>query len=191
MSKKNIINKLITEKTKNYTYAIAFFLVFSFFVYFVIRPNLLSVFVSNSKIDELKKIDNLYENQINKVIDLQSTLETNRDDFRLLREAVSENPQVNKVLSDISLSAEKNKLSINKITIGDINLRDSSKQKLYEVSVNLDLRGNFDSLMMFVRELNNQRRLKLIRRMSILKENEKATESAELKISMEVDGYYL
>lgn len=191
MSKKNLINRLITEKTKNYTYTIAFFLVFSFFVYFVIRPNLLSVFVSNSKIDELKKIDRVYENQINKVIDLQSVLESNRDNFGLLKEAVSENPQVNKVLSDISLSAEKNKLLINKIIIGDINLRDSSKQKLYAVSVNLDLRGNFASLMSFVKELNDQRRLKLVKKMTILKEDEKATESAELKINMEVEGYYL
>ncbi len=191
MNKKTFIKNIFSQKTKDYTYAIIFFFTFSFFMAFIIRPNLISVFSAQAKINELQSADSFYEKQIVSLVDLQSTLEANRADLVLLEQAFSSTPQVNKVLSDINSAAQANQLNIDNININDVNLKDIVSQgKIKSLNMAVDVTGSFDKVYAFMKNLYSQRRLKSIESVEITRGKE-ATDSAHLKIKLTIQGYYL
>ena len=162
MDKQSAIKKLFDKKTKDYTYTITFFVIFSFFVFAVIRPNLITVF------------------------------EINRDNMYLLDEAISTQPEVNKVLFDVNISSDGGKLRSEKVTVSDINLKDKgSANKLKSFMLNMSLFGSFEDAMDFIKKIYAQRRLKLIPQMELGRPLDESTGSAELKIRLEIEGYYL
>lgn len=192
MEKSLIIKKLFSKKTQDYSYTIAFFFTFSFFVFFVIRPNLITVFEIITKIEQLKKINSIYGKEIDKIVEVQSDLEENRDDFILLKEAIAIKPEVNKVLYDVDVSTDESKLKSVRIDVSDINLKDiglNDKLKLIEIDMNLQ--GTFDDTLDFIKKIYKQRRLKLIPELQLERLIETSTESGNLKIRLEVEGFYL
>lgn len=183
--------QLLNKKTQDYTYAIAFFLIFSFFIFYIIRPNLITVFEINTKIEKLKEINNLYNKQIDKIIEIQSKIEANREDFVVLKEAIAIKPEVNKMLSDVDFSLEENELKSDSITVSDINLKDTgSLNKLKSLLINIDLLGTFTDTTEFIKKIYSQRRLKYIPEIDF-SQAEESSESANLKIKLEIEGFYL
>ncbi len=192
MDTKYIVNKLLSRKTKDYTYLAAFFLLFSFFLFFVIRPNLLSVFNANTKIEELKKIDAVYGEQIIKVIDLQTSFENNRSAFSLLSDAIARSPQVNKILSDINTLIDKHELTVDRVNIGEINLKEAKlADQLKAVTITVETGGTFQNLISFIEDLSKQRRLKVIKSFSMGRDDKGSTDSAALKVRFDIEGYFL
>ena len=191
MEKSLIIKMLFSKKTQDYTYAIAFFLIFSFFIFYIIRPNLITVFEINTKIEQLKSINKLYGEQIDKIVEVQASLEDNRDDLFLLKEAIATKPEVNKLLSDVDVASEGSKLTSEHISVTDINLKDKgSVNKLKSFIVNMNLLGTFEDTLVFINKIYNQRRLKLLPELEIAR-GQVSSESATLNIRLEVEGYYL
>lgn len=191
MNTRSLLKKIFTQKTRDYSYAIIFFFTFSFFVAFIIRPNLISVFSAQAQISELQSTDSFYEKQIMSLVDLQSTIEANREDLVLLQQAFSSTPQINKVLADINQAAQSNNLVINDIKISDINLKDVATQgKIKSLDVEVSLTGSFDKAYGFMKGLYDQRRLKSIQSVEVDR-NKVATDSSHLQIKMEVQGFYL
>lgn len=192
MDKSTLIKKLLAKNVKDYTYATLFFFIFSFFVAFIIRPNLISVFGAKEKIEQLKKINALYDNQIEKIIEVQSILETNRDNLEYLDQAIAPNPKVNKVLSDLYNTASQNKLTPDKIDVSDVNLKDQgSAEKVKSLSVDLNAKGIFEDTIAFIKEIYQQRRLKLIQQLSVGRNEKETSTSSQLKIQLKIEGYYL
>lgn len=192
MNKNTILDKLLSSKAKDYTYTIAFFFTFSFFLIFVIRPNILAIVNSNKKIDELEQTDRYYEQQIDKVISIQSTFEENRNNFSLLDEAISRQPQVNKILSDLNLLVVKSNLQVDRVNIADVNLKDTSAgQRVKSITINIAISGDFESMMQFVKGVHDQRRLKFVRKLDVTKAQSESTESGKLQMTSEIEGYYL
>lgn len=193
MEKKSILKQLFRGKTKDYTYTIAFFLIFSFFIFYVIRPNLLTVFEIKSKIAQLKEIDRKYADQIDKIIQVQAVFEGSRDDLDLLQEAIARQPEVNKVLSDVNVSSEGSSLLAERIVISDINLKDvGMADKIKSFVIRMNLAGRFDSALEFVGKIYSQRRLKYFPVIELSSQSNQSTQSATmLKIRLEVEGYYL
>jgi len=192
MDKPTTINKLLNKKTKDYSYTMAFFIIFSFFVFAVIRPNLITVFEITSKIDQLKKVDMLYAEQINKIIEVQSAYEQNRDNFGFLTEAISVQPEVNKVLFDVNVSSEGSKLKTERLIVTDINLKDKGAlNKMKSFSINMNLLGTFEEVMALIKKVYAQRRLKLIPEFEMSRGTGESSESANLKIRMKIEGFYL
>lgn len=192
MDKQFVVKKLFNKKAKDYTYTIAFFVIFSFFIFAVIRPNLITVFEITAKIKQLGEVDKLYGMQIDKIVGVQSEFEINRDDMYLLNEAVSTLPEVNKVLFDINISSDGSSLRSERMTVSDINLKDKGAQnKLKLFTINMNLFGSFEDTMEFIRKIYSQRRLKLVPELEIARPVGESTNSADLKIRFEVEGYYL
>lgn len=192
MEKTSIVKKLYTKKTQDYTYTIAFFLIFSFFIFYIIRPNLLTVFETNSKIQQLDKINQAYEEQINKVIETQSVFEENREDFILLDQAIGPKPEINKMLSDVVVSTEESGLTADRIDVFDINLKDKgSVAKLKSFTINMSLGGTFEDAMAYIRKVYGQRRLKLIPNLELARDKNVSSAAADLKIKLKIEGYYL
>lgn len=192
MDRSTFIKKIFSKKTQDYTYAIGFFLIFSFFVLVIIRPNLLSVFVANAKIDQLTRDNRVLDGQIENIIKTQESIEKFRDSLYLLHEAIPTSAQVNKILSDLNLTFEKNNLNVDKIDIGEVNLKDIRKtQKINSVLAQAQISGNYEDFSRLVAELYNQGRLKLVKKASIIKNEKVASGEAPLKIKLDIEGYYL
>lgn len=192
MDKEKLLKPFKSKKAKDYTYLIGFFLTFSFFLFVVIRPNILSVIQKQAKIDELKRVNDFYEKQINKVIELQTVFETSRNDIGLLKEAVSVGAQVNKILSDTNTVAQENDLVIGSINIADLNLKDTGDgKKVKSIELTMQLTGDFPSMRKFIQTVYNQRRLKMIKSLTISRGEKTASDSGLLNMDLELEGFYL
>jgi len=193
MDKDTIIKQLTSQKAKDYTYAIIFFLTFSFFAFFVIRPNLVNVFSLQEELGRLRILDTGYENVIKKIINIQTFLEANRSDLYLLDQAISSTPQINKLIQDIESAATNSGVIITQVNVSKVNLKDTkvstSKNSL---SINLATNANFDSVQQFINNLIMERRLKTLKNV-VLEKDEKnsSSSSAGLKIKIDLEGYYL
>ena len=167
-------------------------MVFSFFVLFVIRPNVLSVFQANLKIENLKKTNAIYEYQIQNVINAQTVLVDSRDDLQLLDEAVTNKPQVNQLIGDITTTVEKNNLIINKLSLIEVNLKDVSRSEQFKPLIfDLGLIGGFEDYFKLMKDFYGQRRIKLLKNVVINKADAVSSSSGELQIELQLEGYYL
>lgn len=190
---KDSIKKSITlSKVKDYTYTIFFFLTFSFFIVFVIRPNLVNVFSLQEELGRLKILDKDYENVIRKIIDIQSFLELNRDDLYVLDQALPEGPHITMLLDDLQKVASESGLDVNQIELGRVDLKhDSVIQKRNTVKISITTNSNFNSALSYIKLITQQRRLKNIEKINLMKDEKEGSDSGSLQIQFEISGYYL
>ena len=189
MDKISIPKNIFTKKTRDYTFAVLFLLIFSMFIIFAIGPSLTTAASLKKEEQDLSHVDSIYESKIVDISSIQSQVEENRDDLFLFDEAVTKYPQVNKMVEDIKLTADKNKVIIQKANIDDVNLLQNKKQ-ISSVKFTVEAKAAFPDLMNFFNDIASQRRLKLLDKVMITRDNE-STSSAILKVNMNISGYYL
>ena len=189
MQQIKISSSIFTKKTRDYTFVVLFLVIFSVFILAAIKPSLTTATSLKKEEEDLKKIDSLYEKKISIITLIQTQVEENRDDIYLLNEAVSQFPEVNKMVEDVKNVADKDNFAIQKASISDVNLYQNSK-KLDKVSLKVEGKSDFGNLILFINDLFLQRRLKNISKMTITKDKE-ATEEANLNVTLIIDGYYL
>lgn len=187
-----LLNKIFTKKTKDYTFMIVFFLIFSFFVLFVIKPNLTTVFNLQRERDQLTQLDQDYERAIFNIVSIQSSLERNRESFPLLNDAVPSAAQVNRVIDDITKIASSSSFDIKKIDINQISLKESTdKNETHSYQVFLESAADFNTTRRFINDLLKQRRLKTLKTLNLEQDNKESTQSSFLHIKLEIEGHYL
>jgi len=186
---KELLEKIFTKKTQDYSFSILFFLILSIFVVFAIRPSLTTAFSLTKEENDLKTLDDQYEMQIGNIINLQSTIEENRDKLYLVDESISNSPQVNKIIMDIKKVGDSNSIIITSLSIGEVNLTELDNKSLQTLKISLEGSGNYENIMAFIKTLFNKRRLETIEKMKIIKD-EKNTSNSTLTIKMDIQGYY-
>lgn len=189
MDLKKISKSIFTKKNSDYIFIIFFLLIFSVFIIFAIRPSLTTAFSLRKEESDLKKINQIYEERINNIVSIQTQIEENRNNLPLLRQSISEHPEVNKIIEDIKKIADKKSLTINKASITDINLS-STNQELQNVKLIMEVGVSFDNLKQFMTDLFSQRRLKVINNVVINRDKESSS-SGDLKVVLTIDGFYL
>ncbi|OGK38327.1 hypothetical protein A3F03_02035 [Candidatus Roizmanbacteria bacterium RIFCSPHIGHO2_12_FULL_41_11] len=190
MNSKVILQKLTEKKVKDYTFTILFFLIFSFFLIGVIRPNLLTAFELQSELVSLKKINIDYEKIILQIVDHQTILENNRDKLPLLGQAVPAPPLMYELTQNIQNAAQENAVNLSKLEIKDVSLKSKqAKAGLKSYYVAIETQDTLPNIEAFFNSLMNQRRLKTLHNLSYTLESS-ASESAIMKIDLQVKGYY-
>lgn len=192
MNKKALLAKILNKRVKDYSFAISFFLIFSFFVFFAIRPSLSTIFSLRKELADLRKIDSNYEKGIITVITVQSDIEKYRGDFYLLDEAVPSQLAATKVVEDLRRSASETGMIIKKINFSELPLKEKQKKKeLKSYIVVIDTDDNFVNVKKFIEDILIQRRLKTIKSLTIGRDVKESSASGVLKIKIELDSYYL
>lgn len=192
MDRDSIKKKLISTKTKDYTYSIIFLITLSFFLFFVIRPNLVNVFSLQEELGRLQILDTGYENVIKKIVNIQTFLETNRSDLYLLDQGISSAPQINKIVQDIEQAASSSGITVTQVDIGEVALKEKEVRTSKDtLTVNMSTKADFEGARKFINKLLMQRRLKLIKHVGINKTSTTGSGSAQLDIRLELEGYYL
>lgn len=192
MNKSIIKRKLLVKKATDYSYTILFFISFAFFTFFVIRPNILTILSLQEESGRLHILDVGYENVIKKIVDIQTFLEENRTDLPLLDEALPDVPQINKLVNDSQLSASSSGMILNTLSINKVDLRDTGKRTTKKnVSVTIEGLANFLQSKSFITQVMNDRRLKTIHQITFDIDAKQGSASGDLKLLLEVEGYYL
>jgi hypothetical protein len=200
-----------SKKVKDYSLVIVFFLVFSIFLWFAIRPNLITAFSLQQELEELREKDTHYEEVILSIVEFQSKLESNRDSLYLLDEALPEQPRVYKMVTDIRAAAEEANIDMTRLELRQVDLlgaeesessdrerRRGTEHELEkkEYLLTLNSSSSQEEIDQFVEVLTRQRRLKLLSQVVYSPERRgnqetESTESATLRVQFEIRGLYL
>lgn len=190
-SLQHIKDQLFNKKTKDYTNLTFFFLIFSIFAFFVIRPSLTTAFSLQTTEKSLKDTETQYEDIVSKIPGIQSALEELRPDQHLITEALPETPMLNNILQDIRDGSTRTDVNINKMTVNDVSLVGAEKPALKSMLVEIETSAPFDKVIAFQREIHSQKRLKKIKNFEIIKESNSASDSGSLNVRMEIEGFFL
>lgn len=190
-SLQHIKDQLFNKKTKDYTNLTFFFLIFSIFAFFVIRPSLTTAFSLQTTEKSLKDTETQYEEIVSKIPSIQAALEELRPDQHLITEALPTTPALNNILQDVREGSSKVGLSISKMTVNDVSLVGAEKPTLKTMLVEVETATTYDKVIAFQREIHNQKRLKKVKNFEIIKDSQVASESGELKVKLQIEGYYL
>ncbi len=192
ISKEEIKKQFTSKNVTDYTYSIIFFITFSFFAFVVIKPNITMIFSLQRELQELKLIDDSYNNVIDKILTIQTSLETTRDTIGVLDEALPIRPNVNKLVDDIKKVSSNSGVTIDELTVSEINLKNKVNLEGYKkISINFSASAGFEETYKFIRELVNQRRLKGISNISFTKDNKEGSASGTINVKLSVEGFYL
>jgi len=186
MINKNIFQKKIFD----YSYLIMFFLFFSFSIFFIIRPTLITLFSLKKEYLDLENINRIYDEKIINFSQLQQYLETNREKLPYLKEAMPDRPNLNKIIDDLYKVASLSGLVFKNINTPSISLKEATEKNYKSINFDINAVSDFDQMMSFIENLLEQRRLKLIKKLTI-SQSEEGTSSSQLKIEMKVETGYL
>lgn len=203
MNREDLIKKVVNKKVKDYTFVVFFFLIFSIFVFFAIRPNVLTAINLQNELNELRFQDEQYERTILNIVDYQTILETTRDEFYLLEEAVPTSPQLYSMVENIQKAASSSGALVRDIQVSEVQFKsvegkaeekkdtDDQETDAQLFLVNFNLEGNLVQTRSFVRTILNQRRLKTFETINLSTSQSQASQSAQYSVSIQLEGYYL
>ena len=124
--KQEVTDALKSKNIKDYSYAIMFFLVASFFAFAVIRP-VLGIAVSiRREGEDLVRVNQVYEKNITRVLELQSEIENVRSKRYLLDEALPSQPRLQNVIEDIQRAGSDAQVEILSVQIDPLELKQQS-----------------------------------------------------------------
>lgn len=191
--KENLIEKLFAKKEIiDYTYVTLFFLISTLFAFFAIRPSLIITFALRKESGDLKKIHNSYEQNIDKIIAIQSQLESVRSKIYLLEEATPSKPAIKIVIDNLQQVAIDSEINLKKLTIPDIVLKSDIKNtELKNIPLSLSLESEYKTLHALINNFFLKRRLTVIKNLQLNKNDPELNASAELKYTIDIENYYL
>ncbi|HRN69696.1 MAG TPA: hypothetical protein PLS49_00800, partial [Candidatus Woesebacteria bacterium] len=152
-----ITSLILEEKVQNYSFSIGFLLIFSLFVYFAIRPNLVTAFNLEKEKQDLRLQNRKYEEQILQIVNYQSTIEEYRDKLYLLDEAVPSSPAVTKIINDVKKSASESGILLTSVTVDEIEFSKDVEQyeQVFEFTVSTTGNVQIQQLEQFINALMN------------------------------------
>lgn len=175
------------KKVQDYSFNIFFFLVFSIFLIFAIRPNILTAFSLQKELKELDLKNKEAENIILQIVNYQSVMENYRDKLTLLDEAIPSSPGLAKAIEDVRGTASASGLLVSEMTVESVKFSDQrGSGELQTFQILLSSEGSTADLNTFISAVLKQRRLKMFDTVEISSESEGAT-----KITLTIKSYYL
>ena len=195
MDKEKLLQLLSNKEVRKYGFDIAFFVIFSFFLIFAIRPNLITAFSLQKELQDLKIKNKESEAVILQVVNYQSTLEEYRDKIPLLDQAVPSTPTVAQVVDEIRKSASDSGILLHAVSVESIDLKGEQESEVQtqqsdaineeptqeatkginSFSITISGVANINQANVFLDKLMNQRRLKKIDSVTLTQEENGST----------------
>jgi len=188
MIKKDIFSK----KVQDYTFSVLFFLIFSFSIFFIIRPTLTTLFSLKKQVKDLEELNQFYDQKIVMIAQVQQFLENNREKLPLLKEAIPDKPNLAKVVDDLNKVSSESGFLFKKIDMGETSLKvkEAKEKKYNQLVLTVEGEGDFPQIINFLEEFLKQRRLKMVEKL-IITQNKESSPSGLLKVEMKISASYL
>jgi Tfp pilus assembly protein PilO len=138
----------------------ATFILISFFMFFAIRPTVLTISSLLGDIQSKQLLKTQLKTKINNVVAAQETFSQVQEKYQIIDDSLPDRPQFFEAANQIQKTGNNSGLSINSL---DYNFPPNEKQsldsnvKLYTISLNID--GQFSSAVKLVSDLLKNRRL--------------------------------
>jgi Tfp pilus assembly protein PilO len=145
MIKKDIFSK----KVQDYTFSVLFFLIFSFSIFFIIRPTLKTLFSLKKQAKDLEEVDQFYDQKIVMIAQVQQFLENNREKLPLLKEAIPDKPNLAKVVDDLNKVSSESGFLFKKIDMGETSLKEAKEKKYNQLVLNIEGEADFSQSLIF------------------------------------------
>ena len=195
MDKDKLLQLLSNKEVRKYGFDITFFVMFSFFLIFAIRPNLITAFSLQKELQDLKIKNKESEAVILQVVNYQSTLEEYRDKIPLLDQAVPSTPTIAQVVDEIRKSASDSGILLHAVSVESIDLKGEQESEVQtqqsdaineeptqeatkginSFSITISGVANINQANVFLDKLMNQRRLKKIDSVTLTQEENGST----------------
>lgn len=193
IDKASLVAKISGSKeAKDYTYAILFLLISSFFGVAVIKP-VLGIAVSlNKEAEELRSINQVFEKNITNVVTLQNQMQEIRSTMYLVDMAIPQEPSIQGLMEDIRAKALDLGIVVKTIEVvqnEDAVIVPEEKLVAKPIAMSISIDSDFDQAISLIKIITNQRRLKTIKSISLDK-NEGENETGFLTITIELNGYF-
>lgn len=188
-----IIKKIqVNNQLKDYTYFTLFFLISSFFIFFVIKPSMLMAFSLRERLNRLSKIDKEYEKSIINIIDIQNQLINAREHLNILELSLPSKPETKKIVDFLDKVASEEASIVKNLSISSLDLI-NKKENLNSFNFYLELESNFSSIQRIIEKILNNRRLIDIKKLTIskIRFNQDSTQEAKLRLELILESYYL
>lgn len=193
MKKNDLITIMKDSKIRDYTYAIIFFIVSSFFAFFVIRPVLTIALSIRREAIDLASINKDYEQNIQKVLELQYSIEQLRPRRGLLDEAMPSQPMIPQVIADLQNASGQSGVPVKLLSIQAVSLKKNSEgpkdTKRPVVQATFKTIATFAQVQQFLEAVANQRRVKGLRNINLTVEKVGVEKVVSLEI--EIESYYI
>lgn len=187
MDRKKLVALMHEKKIQDYSFTIFFFLVFSVFLIFAIRPNILTAFNLQKELKDLDLKNKEAENVILQIVNYQSVMENYRDKLTLLDEAIPSSPGLAKAIEDVRGTASASGLLVSEMTVESVEFSDDrGTGELQTFQILLSSQGSTADLNTFITAILKQRRLKMFESVEISSESEGST-----KITLTIKTYFL
>jgi len=198
---KNQLIKGLLQKGQDYSqqiYLIGFFIVFMIMIIFIVRPTINTYIIKNKELQDIVHLSSEYQKVISNLTTLQGILESNRDEFGMLDQAIPQNIYMYQLTQDVRNSFLKYTPTRSYsfpsyvISIPDSkdNVKSKSELKPYKILVNVS--GSYPTMRSVLEQILNQRRVKTVKTLMLSRPvGESASESANLEMKMEIEAYYL
>jgi len=192
MDKNILLKQLLGKKVRDYGFVVFFLFIFSFFIIFIIKPNISLVFKLSREKTYLDQLDKNYENVIIDIVNLQSEMEKVRSNLEIIDQALPDRVRIDKVVDELNKSASVSSVLIKKLTFSNFSLIDKvNDKKLNKIQFSIEFLGNFKNTLDYMKLITKQRRLKVINQIIIDKPVSDATDSADLNIKLSGETYNL
>jgi hypothetical protein len=198
---KNQLIKGLLQKGQDYSqqiYLIGFFIVFIFMLVFVVRPTINMYIIKNKELQDTIHLSSEYQKVISSLTALQAILESHRDDFGMLDQAIPKNILMYQLTQDVRNSFLKytptRSYSFPSYVIkkSDTKAESISKSELKPYKILVNVSGSYPTMRSVLEQILNQRRVKTVKTLMLSRpEGESASESAELDMKLEIEAYYL
>ena len=130
IDKTTLINRLTQSKeTKDYTYAILFLLISSFFAFAVIRPVITIAVSLDREAKDLRVTNDVFEKNITSIVSLQNQMQEIRPQTFLVDLALPPNPQLQALIADIRTVALNEGIKVVNIEMKELQNEKTAKQK--------------------------------------------------------------
>lgn len=187
MKKEQLVELLLGKKNRDYTYNVLFFLIFAFFVFAAIRPNLVTAFSLQQQLQELKLKNVQADEKVLKIVSYQYLLTDYRDTLSKVDIAVPSSIEISKIVSDLRTVSRESNLELSSFSIDSVNfIEEKNSGTLYTINANISTSGSLSELQTLIKGILNQLRLKNMDSVSLTRSGE-----STFDFSVVIKSYYL
>ncbi|HCM82277.1 MAG: hypothetical protein UV63_C0006G0014 [Microgenomates group bacterium GW2011_GWC1_43_11] len=193
-----------SPKTKNYSTVVFFFLVLSVFGWYAIRPTIQTILYLRREIKDKTDMNKKMDEKIYALIEANSAFENAQTLVPVLSEAIPKNPDALDLVVQIQTLATEKNVILSSLQMADIPLSTPSgsatpknpKSLYVEFPIVFSAEGPYLSVVSFLKELINMRRIVTVRSMNFIPAKimyplaSDSGKPAVIKVSMNLLGYY-
>lgn len=189
------LGPVFRKKTvKSYTYLILTFFTASFFAFSAIKPTVVTITKLNRKISDARYSNQLLEEKIKTLSLGQELISSLGNDLNVLGESLPKKTNLDRLINQIKSVSLNSSTKITSLSFSVVSLREEknsiNQRSLRTIPFQITVEGEYLSLLSFIENIQQLRRLITIEEITITKKTEKEG-VFKLNLSSKVNTYQL